>query len=79
MTCKELMLYILANDLENELVFDHGRFIGFMTIDEVALQMNIGIAAVCALIEQEMLDHICVGNALFVPANFKVERTQTHE
>lgn len=79
MTCKELMLYILANDLEHELVFDHGRFVGFMTIDEVALKMNIGIAAVCALIEQGMLDHICVGNTLFVPANFKTERNKQDE
>lgn len=73
------MLYILANDLENELVFDHGRFVGFLTVDEVALKMNIGIAAVCAMIEREMLDHIYVGDTLFVPVNQPLERIQSNE
>lgn len=78
-TGKELILYILANDLENDPVFDHGRFVGFMTVDEVALKLNIGVAAVCALIEREVLDHICVGTAMFVPANFELERKNNNE
>ena len=79
MTCRELIMYILANELEDELVFDHGRFVGFMTVDEVAVKLNIGIAAVCALIEEQMLDHISVGKTLFIPANFKIERKHTNE
>jgi hypothetical protein len=47
-----------------------------MSVDEVALKLNIGVAAVCALIEREVLDHICVGTTLFVPANFDKERTE---
>lgn len=74
MTGKELILYILANDLENDPVFNNGRFVGFMTVDEVALKLNIGVAAVCALIEREVLDHICIDTTLFIPANFDKER-----
>lgn len=79
MTCRELIMYIIANELENELVFDHGRFVGFMTVDEAAVKLDIGVAAVCALVEEQMLDHISVGRTLFIPANFKVERNQSNE
>lgn len=76
MTGKDLILYILENDLENSPVYEHNRFIGFMTVDEVALQLNIGVAAVCALVEREVLDHIYVGTTLFIPANFNKERKE---
>lgn len=76
MTGKDLILYILENDLENSPVYEHNRFIGFMTVDEVALELNIGVAAVCALVEREVLDHICVGTTLFIPANFNKERKE---
>ena len=79
MTCKELILYILANDLENELVFNNGKFVGFMTVDEVALELNIGIAAVCALVEREVLDHICIDTTLFIPAHSIEERKESNE
>ena len=78
-TCKELILYILANDLEDELVFNNGTFVGFMTVDEVALKLNIGVAAVCALIEREVLDHICIDTTVFVPTNLIEERKQNNE
>jgi predicted transcriptional regulator len=79
MTGKDLILYILENDLENSPVYENNKFIGFMTVDEVALKLNIGVAAVCALIEREVLNHICVGNTLFIPANFNEERKKDNE
>ena len=37
MTGKELILYILQNNLENEQVFRNGIFIGFMDETETAI------------------------------------------
>lgn len=79
MTGKELIMYILTNDLEYEPIFNHGRFIGHMTVDEVALKLDIGIAAVCALIAQGQLDYIRIGDTFFIPDNNKLERKINHE
>ena len=71
MTGKELILYILANDLENEPVFKDGKLLGFVTAGEAAAKMNVGTATVFAWIHQGWLDCIVIGNAVYIPANFK--------
>ena len=43
MTGKELILYILENNLENEEIFKDGKLLGFMTVEEVAIKYGYGI------------------------------------
>lgn len=71
MTGRDLIIYILANNLENELIFKDGKFIGFMTASEAAEKLNVGVASIYALINLEMLDCIVVGETVFIPANFE--------
>lgn len=71
MTGKDLIIYILANNLENEPVFKDGKFIGFVTAGEAAAKMDVGVATVCAWIHQGWLESILVGNRVYIPANFK--------
>lgn len=71
MTGKDLIIYILENNLENESVFKDGKFIGFMTIGEAAAKMNVGPATVCAWINQGWLNCAVVGGIVFIPANFE--------
>lgn len=79
MTGRDLILYILTNNLEDEPVFNHGAFIGFMTAEDAALKLNAGVATVNALVKQEAIDYIYVGNALFIPVNFKTKGITTNE
>ena len=46
MTGKELILYILQNNLENTVVMQDGMFIGFMTEEEAAVKFNVGVATI---------------------------------
>lgn len=71
MTGRDLILYILANGLENEPVFKNGKFIGFVTTGEAAAKMDVGIATIHALIKEKRLDGVFVSEGLYVPANFK--------
>lgn len=48
MTGRELMLYILENNLENEVVVKDGVFIGFMTEEEAAVKFNTGVSTIKA-------------------------------
>lgn len=70
MTGRDLILYILANGLENEPVFKNGKFIGFNTIEDVAKESNVGFATVHAWIHQGRLDSISVKEGIYIPANY---------
>ena len=48
MTGRELILYILQNNLENEVVINQGLFVGFLNEKEAAIKFNVGIATIKA-------------------------------
>lgn len=70
MTGRELILYILENNLEDEAVFEDGRFIGFMTIFEAAERMNVGVPTVQVWISQGKIEGELIGDMIYIPANF---------
>lgn len=70
MTGRDLILYILANGLEDKPVFEDGKFIGFLRVDEVAVRMNVGTATVYAWVSQDRFSGINVNGTLYIPANF---------
>lgn len=71
MTGRELILYILENHLEDELVFEDGSFIGFVTISEAAARMDVGVQTVKVWISQGKLYGERIGDEIYIPANFK--------
>jgi excisionase family DNA binding protein len=70
MTGKDLILYILQNDLEDEPVFKDGKLLGFVTAGEVAAKMDVGVATVYVWLHQKRLDGIFIGGKINIPANF---------
>lgn len=71
MTGRDLILYILANNLEDKPVFENGKFIGFMTVYDVAAKTNVGLATVHAWIHQGRLNSVAVREGIYIPSNFK--------
>lgn len=47
MTGKELIRYTIDNDLDQEQVFQNGKFIGFITREEAAQKFHVGVATSC--------------------------------
>ena len=72
MTGKDLIIYILANNLENEPVFKDGKFIGYITVGEAAARENVGMATILALINQERIPYELVRGTVFIPGNFNI-------
>lgn len=72
MNGRDLILYILENNLENEPVFKNGKLLGFLTVGEYAIKMNVGMATVCAWVAEKRIPSIRIGDALFIPANCKI-------
>ena len=77
MTGRDLIIYILANDLENELIFEDGNFIGFVTVGEAASEMNVGAATILTWANQGRLQCVVVGDMIYVPADFKTKLQDT--
>ena len=65
MTGKELILYILQNNLENTTVLEGCFFMGFMTEEEVALKFNVGIETVRAWYLCRMAEATKIGDSLY--------------
>lgn len=72
MTGRDLILHILKNNLENEPVFEDGKFIGFITIGEAASKMNVGLATIAAWISSGRIDCVLIGGTVYVPCNFEL-------
>lgn len=69
MTGKDLILYILQNDLENEVVIKDGVFVWLMSEEEAAAKFNVGVATVKAWYVCGMLDGTKIGDHLYFLRN----------
>jgi predicted transcriptional regulator len=72
-TGRELIIYIMTHGLEDEPVFKDGKLLGFLTVEEVAVRMNVGVATVNAWLLQQRLYYIRIDNKIYIPADFKVK------
>jgi hypothetical protein len=64
MTGKELILYILQNNLENTIVLENGFFTGFMTVEEAAAKFNVGVETVRAWYVCKWINGTQIGDSL---------------
>ena len=71
MTGRELIIYILENNLEDTPVFNDGKLIGFMTVEEAAIKFDVGTATIKLWFRLGMLRGIVIGEALYIPADAK--------
>lgn len=69
MTGRDLIIYILENNLEDEPIFNDGKPMGFMTTEETATKFDVGIATVFVWMFRGQLDYVKIGHTYFVPAD----------
>ena len=68
MTGKDLIVYILKNNLENEPVFKDGRLLGFLTVEQASIRLGVGIETIKTMIKLGMIDEpIKIGDAYLIP------------
>lgn len=79
MTGRELIIYILTNNLEDEQVFKNGKFIGFITASEAAVKMDVGIATIHTWIHQGRITGIVSGDRVYIPANFTLSAKEVED
>ena len=69
MTGKELVLYILQNNLEDEIVIKDGIFVWLMSEEEAAIKFNVGVSTVRAWYICGMLNGTKIGDHLYFLRN----------
>lgn len=69
MTGRELIIYILENNLEDKPVWENGILLGCMTENDAALKFGVGIATIKAWVELNMIPSIKIGTVVYIPAN----------
>ena len=65
MTGKELILYILQNNLEDVVVLDGCVFLGFITEEEAAVKFNVGVETIRAWYQCRMIEGSKIGDSLY--------------
>ena len=71
MTGRDLIVYILENNLEDEDIFKDGKLVGYITADELAKSFDVGMETVKVWIDQGMIDGVIKLNSRFlIPENW---------
>ena len=79
MTGRELIIYILENNLEDVPIIDDGKFVGFMTVEEAAVKFDVGIETVKVWVKIGLLKSISFGGNIYIPANAADPKLFIHE
>lgn len=66
MTGKDLIIYILQNNLEDEPIALKEGFLNLMTVNEAAVKFDVGAATVKTWFKLGMLDGITVGETIYI-------------
>lgn len=74
MTGRDLIMYILENNLENEIVIKDGVFLWLMNEKEAAAKFNVGVATIKAWYAYGKLDGIKIKDGLYFLRNVKDPR-----
>ena len=69
MTGRDLIIYILQNNLEDEPVFKDGRILGFLTIEETALKFGVGVATIELWYRIGMIQGFTIGEHIYILAD----------
>lgn len=69
MTGKELIIYILQNNLEDEEVLKDGMFTGFMTVPEAAVKFNVGVSTIRTWFGLGYLKGMIINNKIYLFKN----------
>lgn len=76
MTGKELIIYILQNNLEDEQIFKDGVFIGMISEKQAAVKFDVGLSTIRTWYVMRRLPGFCIGDSLYFLANVEDPRKE---
>lgn len=65
MTGRDLIIYILQNNLEDEVVLKDGIFIGYISDEELAARFNVGVETIRVWYALGQIDGVRIGDSVY--------------
>jgi hypothetical protein len=65
MTGRDLIIYILEHNLEDEEVLKNGIFVGFISEDELAVKFEVGVSTIRAWHALDMIEGVNLNGTLY--------------
>lgn len=78
MTGRELIIYILQNNLEDIQIFSGKGFMGFVTESEAAVKFNVGLETIRAWFNCGVIDGVKLGDNIYILPNTKNPHPSLH-
>lgn len=72
MTGRDLIIYILQNNLEDTPVFEDGKLLGFMTIEEAAVKFGYGPETIKVWVQLNYISCLKIGNVILIPIDAEI-------
>lgn len=69
MTGRDLIIYILQNNLEDEPVFKDGKILGFLTQEETALKFGVSSATIELWYKIGIIQGFTLGERIYILAD----------
>lgn len=76
MTGRDLIIYILTNNLEDQPVFLDKGFLNLLSESEAAVKTQVGTATIRAWFEMGLIDGVKVGDELYIVPSEKLTRKE---
>ena len=74
MTGRDLIIYILQNNLEDEVVLKDGIFVGYISDEEVAARFGVGVETVRVWYALGAIEGVRIGDSVYCLDNVKDPR-----
>lgn len=75
MTGRELIIYILSNNLENEKILDDDLIFGLINEEEAAAKLGVGPSTIKVWYLRNMVDGIKIGDSIYFLKSIRDPRT----
>ena len=79
MTGRDLILFILQNNLENEEIIKDGVFVCLMSDVDAAVKFEVGVATIRAWYTYGLIDGVKIGDHLYFMKNVSDPRKRIDE
>ena len=84
MTGKDLIIYILEHNLENEEIFKDGKISFLVSEDEIAIALNVGVATIRTWFAMGILNGVKIGEQVYIVPSYSnlealIERRKNEE
>lgn len=74
MTGRDLIIYILKNNLEDKPLFENGELLGFDTSAKFAERCEVGVETVRLWVKLGYVDGLFIHDELYIPHNAEVRK-----